>query len=399
VVLLFFGCKQKAAIMPSLKETFSKNDKNPFGAQVMYRQAAQLYKKNKINVKKDRLQKSLGSNTDTGSLYISVSKNYFLDEDDLNAALNFVHKGNTMFIASENFDSSFLKSMGLSIQSHRRYEASVLDMKNTGVHLNPEFYADSSFFSYYFLPLDHHFGSPTDSVPNVLGRDEYGRPNFVILFYGLGRFYIHCEPRVFSNYFLLQKDNYQYLQSVLAFVPTVPEHVLWDDYYNKRNTPPAGKNAKSGLALLLQFPAMAWAFWLLLLLLAVYLFFGSKRRQRIVQVLPPNTNTSVAFSETISRLYLQQKDNRGIADKMILYFLEHIRTQYFLNTHVVNELFLTTLSRKSNVPLEETERLFATIQQIQQMDTIDEKTILQLNKQIELFYKIKVAVSSATVSV
>jgi hypothetical protein len=386
-----FACKQKAAIMPSMKETFSKNDKAPFGTNVMFRQAAQLFKKNDIRIKKDRLQKSIGSNEDTGALYINVSKNFFLDEEDLTAALNFVHKGNTMFIASENFDSSFLKSMGLFMQQHRRYEASILDMKNTGVHLNPEFYSDSSFFSYYFLPLDHHFGSPTDSVPNVLGRDEYGRPNFVILFYGLGRFYIHCEPRVFSNYFLLQKDNYQYLQQVLAFVPALPEHVLWDDYYNKRNSPPSGKDAKTGLAVLLQFPAMAWAFWLLLLLMAVYLVFGSKRRQRIIQVLPPNVNTSVAFAETVSRLYLQQKDNRGMADKMILFFLEYVRTQYFLNTHVVNELFLSTLSRKSNVPLADTERLFANIQQIQQLDTIDDKTILQLNKQINMFYKNKLS--------
>ena len=389
MLLQLFACKQKAAIMPSLKETFSKNDKNPFGAHVMYRQATQLYKNNDIRVKKDRLQKSIGSNEDTGALYINVSKNFFLDEDDLNAALSFVHKGNTMFIASENFDSSFLKSMGLSIDQHRRYEASVLDMKNTAVNLNPEFYTDSSFFSYFFLPLDHHFGSSTDSVPNVLGRDEYGRPNFVILFYGLGRFYIHCEPRVFSNYFLLQKYNYQYLQQALSFVPALPEHVLWDDYYNKRNSPPSGKNAKTGLAVLLQFPAMAWAFWLIVLLLCVYLLFGSKRRQRIIKVLPPNINTSVAFAETVSRLYLQQKDNRRMSDKMILYFLEHVRTRYFLSTHVVNELFLTTLSRKSNVPLADTERLFASIQQIQQLDSIDEKTILQLNKQIDLFYKIK----------
>jgi hypothetical protein len=398
--LLLFACKQKPPIMPSMKETFSKNDKNPFGTHVMYRHANQLYKKSEIRIKKERLQKSIGSNEDTGALYINVSKNFFLDEEDLNAALNFVHKGNTMFIASENFDSSFLKSMGLTLLQHRRYEASILDMKNTGVRLNPEFYADSSSFSYYFLPLDHHFGSPTDSVPNVLGRDEYGRPNFVILFYGLGRFYIHCEPRVFSNYFLLQKDNYQYLQQVLSFVPALPEHVFWDDYYNKRNSPPSANGGKSGLAVLLQFPAMAWAFWLLFLLLALYLLFGSKRRQRIIQVLPPNVNTSVAFAETVSRLYLQQKDNRGMADKMILYFFEHVRTQYFLNTHVVNELFLTTLSRKSNVPLEDTKRLFANIQQIQQLDTIDEKTILQLNKQIELFYKNKEVIqTSQTVSV
>ena len=72
MLLQLFACKQKAAIMPSLKETFSKNDKNPFGAHVMYRQATQLYKNNHIRVKKDRLQKSIGSNEDTGALYCRV---------------------------------------------------------------------------------------------------------------------------------------------------------------------------------------------------------------------------------------------------------------------------------------------------------------------------------------
>ncbi|MFN8247216.1 MAG: hypothetical protein U0T56_12660 [Ferruginibacter sp.] len=38
----------------------------------------------------------------------------------------------------------------------------------------------------------------------------------------------------------------------------------------------------------------------------------------------------MAFTETIARLYLQKKDNKNIADKMIMYFNEFIRTHYFL---------------------------------------------------------------------
>jgi hypothetical protein len=67
--------------------------------------------------------------------------------------------------------------------------------------------------------------------------------------------------------------------------------------------------------------------------------FDSKRRQRIIKPLQPNINTSVAFTETVGRLYLQKKDNRNIADKMITYFLEHIRNQYFLNTNQLNDEF------------------------------------------------------------
>ena len=219
--------------------------------------------------------------------------------------------------------------------------------------------------------------------------NENGKPNFIVKFYGRGRFFIHCDPRAFSNYFLLQRNNYNYLQQALSFVPAEPEHVIWDDFYNKRYRAPSDKDNKTGLAVLLKFPAMAWALGLLIALLVLYLLFGSKRRQRVMEELPPNVNTSVAFAETVSRLYLQKKDNKGIADKIITYFLEHIRNQYFLNTSHVNDSFLHTLSRKSNVSFKDTEKLFAHIQHIQESYSISDQELLSLNQQIESFYKTK----------
>jgi len=377
---------QSDADLPSLKETFSKIDKNPFGASIMYKSVAKLFHQNTIQLNKEKLEKSLSGNSDTGQLYINISKNFYLTKEDLNEALNFVHNGNSMFVASENFDTAFLKTMGLTKEINQNRFGSIMDMRNTAVHLSNEFFSDTNSFSYFYFPLDHYFGSTKDSVPNILGMGEYERPNFVILFYGRGRIYIHCEPRVFSNYFLLQQKNLNYLQQVLSFVPAKPTNIFWDNYYFKRNTAPTA-NGKKGLAVLLQYPAMAWAFWLVILLLAVYLLFGSKRRQRIIQPLPSNVNTTVAFTETISRLYLQQKDNRSMADKIILYFMEHIRNQYFLNTQQLNELFLTTLSRKSNRSIEDTTKLFKTINTIQQSDNINDQQLLSLNKQIENFYK------------
>jgi hypothetical protein len=135
---------------------------------------------------------------------------------------------------------------------------------------------------------------------------------------------------------------------------------------------------------------MAWAFWLILSLLALFILFDSKRRQRIIKPLQPNINTSVAFTETVGRLYLQKKDNRNIADKMITYFLEHIRNQYFLNTNQLNDEFMDTLTRKSNMQLLQTQKLFGTIHEIQQSQQINDQQLLSLNQQIENFYKHKI---------
>jgi len=111
--------------------------------------------------------------------------------------------------------------------------------------------------------------------------------------------------------------------------------------------------------------------------------------QRVVEAAEPNNNTTVAFTETIGRLYLQKKDNRNIADKQITYLLEHIRNQYYLNTSQVNDEFIAALSRKTNASKEGMDKLFQMIHTIQQSEEISDDQLLELNSQVENFFKSK----------
>jgi hypothetical protein len=202
-----------------------------------------------------------------------------------------------------------------------------------------------------FLPMDHYFSGYADNQwIKPIATNANGQVNYLVYFHGKGRLFMHTEPRAFSNYFLLQNNNYKYLQHVLAYTKNEPEHVYWDDYY--RNLRQRSTDADEGFSTfseIMKHPALKAAFWLLLLLLLLYLVLGSKRRQRIIAPIKPNINTTVAFTETIGRLYLQKKDNKNMAEKMCTYFNEQIRHQYFLNTNHINEEFITTLSRKSGV--------------------------------------------------
>lgn len=390
LITVLGSCGRKSAL-PSLRETYSLNDKNPFGTYVLNQQLNELFYHNNIYVTKKSMQKSFSGNYDTASLYVSVSKNLFLTGDEINSMLNFVSNGNSMFIASENIDTNFLNKIGFEQGVSKGGLVDFLfSMHYTYVKLQPGLFHDTAAFTYYYMPFKNYFSDYPETGTKVLGRNENGAANLIVLFYGKGRFYLHCDPRAFSNYFLLQKENYKYLQQVFSFTPAIPEHIYWDDYYNKRNSPPNENPDRSWLGVLMQYPAMAWAFWLILTLLALFVLFDSKRRQRIIKPLQPNVNTSVAFTETVGRLYLQKKDNRNIADKMITYFLEHIRNQYFLNTYHLNDEFIDTLSRKSSVPLQQTTKLFNTINQVQQSYDIDDRQLLLLNKQIENFYKHKI---------
>lgn len=388
--------------LPSLKETYSKYDKNPFGTYIAFRQVNELFYRNDIKVKTTAADKSLGDFSDNGTLFISISKYFYLRGTELSSLLGYVKRGNNAFISAGFFDSSLIKELGTpgDKNGHLSFYPSLLGMKYTSVHLSAPYYKDTSSYSYYYNELNSSFTLREDNEDiRVLGRNANGDPDFIVVFYGKGRFYLHCEPRTLSNYFLLQDKNYRYLQYVFSFVPAAPGNIYWDDFYNKRDRYPAedgssdeddnGKGFWRNFKILLKYPPMAWAFWLSLLLILVYMLFGGKRRQRIIKTIPQTENTSVAFTETVARLYLQKKDNRNIADKMITYLLEHIRNQYFINTNNLNEEFVSLLTRKTNVPAEQVHKLFNTISKVQRQYKVEDELLLSLNQQIENFYKHK----------
>lgn len=398
VLLVLLLCCTSRKQMPSLEESYLQADKNPFGTYVAFREINEFFYRNDVRVKRTPVDKTLLDFNDTASLYICISKHFYLRGTERKALLEYVSRGNNAFISAADFDSSLLKSIGIAItDTGSYYTPSISEMKYTGAGLSAPYYSDSTMYQYYYNAVNSFFTiKPGKDNVRVLGTNENGLPNFIVIFHGKGRFFLHCEPRLFSNYFLLQKKNYKYLEQVFSVMSSVPDNVLWDDYYTKRNRVPSESGddgndtgSKHGLSVLLKYPSMAWAFWLALLLLAVYLLFGSKRRQRIIRPIPQAENTSVAFAKTIGRLYLQKKSNRNMADKMIAYLLEHIRNQYFISTTHLDEEFTAMLSRKSSVPYQQVQQLTVAINQVQQMEEVDDSVLLSLNKHIENFYQSK----------
>ena len=382
------GCNQQKTI-PSLKETYGHKDKNPFGSFVFYDQLQLIFNQNSLNLQRVNFEKFWHESSDTNALYISITKNLFLSNADEKAMLDFVRDGNTIFISSAHIDSTLLDSLGCTVTLSSALNETPGSFKNTSVSMNTTLFRDSSSYSYFYLPFANYFSKIDSASTRILGNPDFGN-NYIEVFFGKGKFFLHCEPRALSNYFLLQNKNYQYLQNIFSFTNKVPDHLYGDDYYNKRNFPPSGKDAKTGITLLLQYPPMAWAFWLVLLLVGSYIFFGGKRRQRIVPAIKPNVNTTIAFTETIGNLYLQKKDNRNIADKMILFFYEHLRKQYYLNTGQINTAFMNTLSKKSNVSIEDTKSLFTLIEQVQKLERLSDEDLLLLNHKIDNFYSNKI---------
>ena len=402
-MFIFAGCNNnddsaRTKKLPDLRESFSNNDKRPFGAYIAYRQLEEMFYRNNVREEKKNFEDSWKVMADTNCIYINISQSLFTTDEDVDAIMSFVKEGNDAFFAVQQFDDNLLKKLQCktSWNGPAAYSFFLKPYDNTGVRMKVGGVADQELYQYYYIPFGYHFSAFNSANTRVLGVNQYGDPDFLVVFKGKGRIFVHCDPRAFSNYFLLQKNNYKYLEKAFGYLRPYPDHVYWNNYYVTIHSSEQAQSRRNGgkddssfssMSEIMKHPPLKAAFWLTLLLLLLYILFTMKRRQRVIEMTKPNENTTVTFTETIGRLYLQKKDNRNIADKMITYLNEYIRNKYFLNTNVVNTEFMSTLSRKSGVSFENVETLYRSIQHAQQSLEINDYQLLALNEQIQGFYK------------
>lgn len=386
ILAVFNSCQRGESSLPDLKETYSRKDKKPFGTFIAYRQLEEMFYTNTVREKHQSFYTTWNEISDIDALYVLITKKLFLTTEEANSMLAYVKKGNDLFISASFIDPHLLDE--LKIVQHGSMEAvpdfDRMEITATNFELTP--------YRYYYLPFDHYFsGYDTNRYMKPIARNENGKTNCLVYFYGKGRLFLHAEPRAFSNYFLLQKNNYRYLQNILAYTNTNPEHLYWDDYYRnlkeRRNSDKDKEDGFSTFDEIMKQPALKAAFWLSLLMLLLYILFGGKRRQRIIEPLKPNENTTLTFTETIGRLYLQKKDNKNIAEKICTYINEYVRHNYFLNTNHINDEFLTTLGRKSGVEKARVESLYRAMHQAQHKSTVTDFELLQLNELAQHFFK------------
>ncbi|MEO7313623.1 MAG: hypothetical protein ABIW47_00445 [Ginsengibacter sp.] len=397
------GCNQKK--LPSLKETYQQNDKKPFGGFIAFKEFEIILKQTDINILtgplielwnliKDEDDEENKGNQDyvpEYALYFLVTKNLLLDAYDINTILSFADKGNDLFISADYIQPEFLEKIHVVIDRTKEIMTEAQGkMEDTFLPDYLKAGGAKVMYGYYYYPFTNSIRFERKSG-EALGFNKDGQPNFIVLKWGKGHIYLHVAPRAFSNYFLLTGNNLDYYRYILSTLPTDPSYFIWDEYYklhpSKRVQKENNKSNFSTLSAIKQYPSLLWAFWISVVGIILFVIFNSKRKQRIVPEIPPNSNATVAFTETIGRLYLQHKDNRNIADKQITYFYEKIRNNYFINTANVDEEFLISLSGKSGVPLEETSDLIGLVKNIQMQEEISDEQLMSLNDKISNFNK------------
>ncbi len=306
-------------------------------------------------------------NDKKGALF-SVSDFYKFDNRSTEELLYFVSQGNTLFVSATTMPDILKDSLKFDVVLRNHIETK---LKSTLVNSTINFEFDKGASDYYFSKFD----KKTTTILGNIHDGKYTLPNFIEIKHGKGKFLLHLQPIAFTNYYLL-KNNYKYIESVCSHIDS--KNIYWSVEGIEKSS-----ISESPLRFIFSQPALKWAWYLSLFGILIFMLFNAKRRQRVIPIEEPVKNTTVEFAKTIGNLYFIEKNHKDIAQKKVVYFLEKIRKDYYLDTAVLDESFINRLHQKTSKDKTDIIKVVNKINYTKNSSSLTEKDLLELNTLIE----------------
>jgi len=383
--------------------TFINSDKNPYGTYICYDLLKDVFPKSQIWESRYPITNELEYVDEDGNSYYERSEedplykntsyifisrnfdtnpmNYYgasapgVDKLDVNNLLSFVEEGNNAFIAAERMSGILLDTLKLKIET----EWSSTDSIYVFNDLRQKEYA------FRGVQRGQHYIVRKDSCKLEMRTLAYSkklnRDIFVKIKHGKGYIYLHSMPTAFTNVELLKLHKYDFAFACLSYLPK-NDNIIWDEYLKQGRV-----GEYSSFRVIWNHPALLYAYFILLFGGLIFMLFRAKRMQRIIPVVEPPKNTSVEFLNTISNLYYKKQAYTSIVEKRHSYFLEMVRSRYYLSTENINEEFMQNLSLKSGVDADIIKSIFDLRDYVRHQYYVSNDSLLKYNNKLEEFYR------------
>ena len=375
--------------------TFNPKDKIPYGTYAAYHLLQHQFPKATIDINRYAPELWQNLSLDSSGQVLLIVNSYFNPTgSELDNLTAFAQKGNAVFISCLQMNETarlFFKVQqedvynpfttksdygfitmhdSFAVKLDSRTYTVPLQFVYPGVSYNNRFTKYDSLFTY---PLGYN---ADDNVPNLLAINTEK-----------GSIFLHAAPITFTNFFVLYNNNHQYYEKLMSLLPANAKKIVWDEYfllYKQKDRD--NKDSKGLLSVLLSHKNFYAAFWLLMILLALYFITEIKRQQRLIPEYSKPANDSLEFVTTIGKLYYEKGDHKNLAEKLTLFLLDYIRNKYKLPTNEINAAFVQHLSLKTGIPADELNKLTDMLINIKLSERISEQQLLQYHQQLEIFY-------------
>lgn len=366
------------------QRTYLPDHAIPFGTQVLYRLLPQFNNgQAPERISQSYYNYSKRVSEDYSLLYIS--DNIELTPESVSQMLDHASKGNAIFLSARNFCKTLPDSLGVNL-SH--YNIDLVESEGTSRFpmdlstANHEVSVDTLFGDRMFYRGRHIFDLSGDTFPHVqeLGWLNQEMVNFIQVAYGEGYVYLHTEPAVFSNFFLLQGAGVEYTEELLGYLPA--GKWVWNKYHNRGR-----QVVSSPLRYIRSERSLNNGFRLVIVTLILFLLTGARRKQRPVPVMRPPQNQSLHFLHHIRDLYLKNNSHKAISLHMIKDLKRYLQEHKSAATDLNKEDMERLIKHKAAVSQEQAQKWTAIVESIEKENKVKATQLFELNRIIEKIKK------------
>lgn len=410
---------------------------DPYGTYIFYNLLRHSTDKIRI-LKRNSQYRYLDTINKKPRLYVLVTRKFKTHYKRIDKILNFVERGNSAFIAADQFPDKIINIIGSSYDINRSYYKEMdVNFYDTTLSYKKPFriryiHRNKNKFRYW---TDFQFKTQNDGEEyeeeyeeeeyeeetyeeesyndSTLREEEYSgdlyntvysdtnireleyhtlneHAVFLKIRYGKGTLFLHSLPYTFTNMVMKYEKGMEHAEKVIAHLPELP--ILYDTYLPRNNGTGGGddgepKKRSSPLQFILENRSLRWAYYLLLALLVLYVLFKGKRKQKIVEPKETFENSSVEFADTMSKLYLQYGQHKYLVFQQERNIMNFVRGRYYIHARIADEEFRQKLSLKSGIELNHINSIFDRINSVKKQNHATDHDVVQIHQLIEYFYK------------
>lgn len=374
-------------------EDLDKKSEKPYGLNLFYKllekQDAEL-----VPVSENFYQ-AIDTNL-TNSNYVVFASYLYMDSLKAEHLLKFVHNGNNAILSVTDAPIEVLRPFVPTtdtVYNYRYTRDSIATIDFTKVQVP------------YSQKLLFHYQSFKDTIPNDwtgyrinyfndtlsgygMNALSYLNGDYVNCFYvnhGKGKIIFHSNPILLTNYNIIQRDGFKHANNILSQLNTGP--IYWDETSNRYSYDNGNEAKGNPLQFLFSDYRLRWAWYLFLATVLFYIVFRSKREQRIIPILPKNTNSSIEYIKAIGVLYFQKGKHKIIGDEMYMLFMADIRNRYHFSTQLEEEELIEKIIIRSEIQREKIEELFKNFRTVRFSPIAKSKDLINLHHSIEFYNK------------
>lgn len=389
IAVLYIGYEIAGPEPTDWSESYSRNDKIPYGTYILGEELNSLFPGQNIREliipPFEYLRNSEGDTTKTRN-WIFINDVVDPDKNELSLLMDAVAGGSNLFISTSGPGDALSDTLGFSVSFQTAISSadSLFTQpgniqSNTTINFeNPELreaggwtYEESR--SIYFTRVD-------TAKTVLLGHLSSDNPNFIRMSHGKGFIFIHLFPKAFTNYYNREYYYATYAFKALSYLPV--NDVIWDEYYK------AGRSGYSTpMGYVLSQPPLRNAWFLILAGIGLFMIFKGRRIQRAIPEQQLPVNSTLEFARIIGSLYLEKGTHKEIALKKIKFFTDYCRQHLGISIPDAADDPVKAIAERSGVPKADVSEMMDSIRHVRDKPDISKDELKNVTSKIDQFYK------------